>query len=88
MLLTWGAADQYTHDNMVARWVVEKNKWLQVSLINWYGRANTSSFVLFRNRDSHRLAELTGRKMCEVAPQADLSLKVRQNRRDWLSDAL
>ena len=28
-----GTSDQYTHDNMVARWVVEKNKWLQVSVL-------------------------------------------------------
>ena len=27
-----GPAENYTHDNMVARWVVEKNKWLHVSL--------------------------------------------------------
>ena len=26
-----GPAQNYTHDNMVNRWVVEKNKWLQVS---------------------------------------------------------
>ena len=26
-----GAAQNYTHDNMVNRWVQEKNKWLQVS---------------------------------------------------------
>ena len=26
-----GEAQNYTHDNMVARWVTEKNKWLQVS---------------------------------------------------------
>ena len=26
-----GPAENYTHDNMVARWVVEKNKWLHVS---------------------------------------------------------
>lgn len=24
--------EHYTHDKMVARWVTEKNKWLQVSL--------------------------------------------------------
>lgn len=29
--LDLGAKDNYTHDNMVNRWVVEKNKWLQVS---------------------------------------------------------
>ena len=26
-----GPPNQYTHDNMVNRWVVEKNKWLHVS---------------------------------------------------------
>jgi len=29
--LDLGAKDNYTHENMVQRWVVEKNKWLQVS---------------------------------------------------------
>ena len=28
-----GAAAEYTHENMVNRWVQEKNKWLKVSLI-------------------------------------------------------
>lgn len=27
-----GEAPQYTHDNMVSRWVTEKNKWLNVSI--------------------------------------------------------
>ena len=29
--LELGAAANYTNDNMVARWITEKNKWLQVS---------------------------------------------------------
>ena len=29
-----GAAENYTHENVVNRWTVEKNKWLKVSALD------------------------------------------------------
>ena len=54
-----GAADQYTHDNMVARWVVEKNKWLQVSSRNL--DYNTDKFVngVLTSSSSFAVIEIT-----------------------------
>ena len=71
-----GPAENYTHDNMVARWVIEKNKWLHVShnlmsLINIYFRNNRP-----------------GRRMCAVVLPAVPFLKVRQSLHGSPSDEL
>ena len=73
-----GTPDQYTHDNMVARWVVEKNKWLHVS-------KDENALIYFSvNRDHLRLVDQMVRRMCEAACRAAQSHKVKQNLPGWL----
>ena len=71
-----GAAANYTNDNMVARWITEKNQWLQVSLLF------DSNVLVFRL--VQLLEVLLANQMSEVTFRVAQSLRVSLMQQEWL----